>query len=303
MEQLSLFDAPQLLLGDYYRAIDNGRWGEIPEIMTSIERLGVKLLHWEEKHRFWNTHIPDLQKAEDKSPAEIARFWEKLHPLLHGEGLKTEGVHLEKYWFRRIVEKLDDGGNVYLTEDLHPAFCHLRLGDYRRVIEMVDQYCSGEKDDARLRSYQSYSYACLRNYGSATTVFVFALFYDPFTVLPEYIYNREVTELFSALEGEYPDPRFRRAAWPFEAWVDGLVEIPPGKTLARKIKTLYGDNLMDKEVNHQADGQVYFNHLLYLCEVERRHSKLINEETIRMRTRMKEVNPAAFDRYIRRIKS
>jgi len=301
MEQLSLFDAPQLLLGDYYRAIDNGRWNEIPEIIRSIERLGVKLLHWEEKSQFWEERLSEMKGMEAKDAVEIARFWERLNPLLQGDDLKTEGAHLEKYWFQRIIQKLDENGNAYLTETLHPAFCRLRLGNYRQAIEMVDQYCAGEKDDSRLRSYQSFCYARLNNYGPATTVFVFAFFYDPFNVLPGYIYNQEVVKLLGGLKAEYPDARLRRAAWPFEAWLDGFIEIPPGKKFANKIQALYRDGLYQKEIKDKAERQVYFNHLLYLCEVERRHSKLDSDEIIQIRSRMKEINPEAFDRYIKRI--
>lgn len=300
-KQLSLFDAPQLLLGDYYRAIDSGDWRGLPFVMKSIEQLKMDIPYWNEKHAFWEKEIETMKQTEKKSAVEIARFWEEMVPNLQHESLRYEAEHLERYWYSRILEKLDSGKIDYLTEKLHPAYCYLKLKKYQAAIDLVDTYCQQEKEDAFLRGCQSYCYAKMNQIGKATSIFVFAMFYDPFSLDPAHVYNREVTRLLSALEVDYPDPRRRRAVWPFECWLEGYIAIPPSKRFAAAIRKLYGGKLLENTPQEREAVQIYFNHLLYLSEIARKQSDLVDDETIALRTRMKEVNAKAFARYMERL--
>ena len=300
-KQLSLFDAPQLLLGDYYRAIDTGDWRGLPFVMKSIEQLKMDVPYWSEKYAFWEKEIETMKQTEKKSAVEIARFWEKMAPTLQHESLRYEAEHLELYWYSRILEKLDSGKIDYLTEKLHPAYCYLKLKKYQKAIDLVDTYCDQVKEDAFLRGCQSYCCAKMNLIGKATGIFVFAMFYDPFSIEPGHIYNPEVTRLLSALELEYPERRLCRAAWPFQTWLEGYIEIPPVKRFAVAIRKLYDGKLLEKTTRDRESNQVYFNHLLYLSEIARKNSDLINDESIALRKRMKEVNAEAFSKYMERL--
>jgi len=81
MEQLSIFDAPQLLLGDYFKAIEKAEWNSIPRIIESIDKLNVDLPGWEVKKKFWKSELNRIKRILKKSPKEIALFWESFQEL------------------------------------------------------------------------------------------------------------------------------------------------------------------------------------------------------------------------------
>ena len=94
MEQL--FDAPNLLLGDYYQALKKGEWEAIPGIVKSIDRLKVDLPGLKQKKRFWKEELGNLRENREKSPQAMVFYWKKIEPKLSNEALKTEKVYLEK---------------------------------------------------------------------------------------------------------------------------------------------------------------------------------------------------------------
>jgi len=47
----------------------------------------------------------------------------------------------------------------------------------------------------------------MKNEGSARTALTFALFFDPFQVPIEFVFNPNIKKLLSALEIEYTDPK------------------------------------------------------------------------------------------------
>lgn len=302
MEQLSLFNAPQLLMGDFYRAIEQGNWAAIPGIIQSIEKLRIKLPHWRERVVFWEEYGTAFKNLENQSPVQIALFWETLEPVLCEKGLQAEKNHLEKYWFSRIVEKLESKPVQYLTPKLHPAYCHLQMGNYPEVVHVVNQYVNDSSEDSLLRTYQSFALKQLGKDETAQTCLVFALFYNPLRTDIRYVFDTNLQQLFHNLESELTAEKELRSVWPFEGWVNRIVEIPGSRIFATKIESLYAGDILAHDSSDTVDKQIHFNHLLYVSEVERKNATLISDEIIRIRTRMKTVNPAAFERYIDRIR-
>ena len=301
MEQLSIFDAPQLLLGDYFKAIEKAEWNSIPRIIESIDKLNVDLPGWEVKKKFWKSELNRIKRILKKSPKEIALFWESFQENLKKDSLKIEAKYLEKIFFSQIIQRLEKDAINYLTNTMHPAYCLIKLGKYSEASEMTSKYCNEMEENSLIRCYQAFCLFKMKNEGSARTALTFALFFDPFQVPIEFVFYPNIKKLLSALEIEYTDPKLLLACWPFEAWIDRLVEIPPNKQFANKIKGIYAGNVFRKEIINNVDRQIYFNHLLYLAEVARKNTKIISKEIIDLRKKMNSVNPEAFKRYVKRI--
>lgn len=302
MEQLSLFDAPKLLLSDYYRAIEHGQWNELPHLLDMVEKIGVRIVDIPGKRHFWKDKIPVIQQAEDKSPREMAQFWEALQPEFNDAAFLAEALHFEKYWLNRILKKLPPGENAYLTGHIHPADCYLRLGEYQKAVDAAGEYCEKISEDARLRCVQAYAYYRLNHLGKATTLAVFALFYDPLRVNPAYIYNPEVVRVLADLREQHGESRMVRALWPFETWLRELIEIPPSADYAAKIRALYPGGLLETAPRNGLDRQLYFNHLLYVCESLRLNARKVTGEIIRHTAALERADPGAFARYLDRIR-
>ena len=301
MEQLRLFDPPQLLLGRYYRAIKNGGWGMLPYLMESIDKPENRPPDWHKKKLFWEEELSGLRENEKKPPKEMASFWETLLPKLQDEALKSEARYLERRWFTLLTDKLEDEDFDYLTGELHPVFCLMKIGQYRRANEMALRYFNKIGESAQLRTYHSFCLNKMKSEAEARTVLTFALFYDPFSVDAEFVFIEEIGSLLMDLRFEYQDSRLLRAGWPFESWLERLVDIAPDKELADRIAATYQGDLLTKDVHSEIDAQVYFNHLLYLAEVARKSSSLVSSEVVRLRNRMKNINAAALERYMERI--
>ncbi len=302
MEQLSLFDAPQLLLGDYYRAIDAGSWNEIPGILEFINKLGVKIPNWQQKVEFWNIYLPEFKRVEKRSVKNIADFWEKFDTKVCEQCLQVEKAHLEKYWLTKIVSKLDENSTNYLTETIHPVYCHLKLNNLKQAADLVEICLNENEEDTRLRTYQAFALNKLGNVTAAKSSLTYAIFYDPFAVDRNFLYDPSLKRLLSALEIEYSDQKLLLASFPFEAWLDGSVEIPTNKQFFRRIESIYRGNIFRKKTPTKIDRQIYFNHLLYISEYYRRKDSLVNQEIISLRSHIKNVHPEAFQKYMDRIR-
>ncbi len=301
MEQLRLFDPPQMILGRYRMAIETGKWDMLPDIMKSLDKPENRPPGFQRKQLFWKEELPRLIETEDKSPKEMASYWEKLISKLQDEALKPEARYLERHWFTLITDKLEEKEFDYLTGSLHPVFCLLKTGQYQRANEMSLRYFDEIGESARLRTYQSFCLSRMLREREARTALTFALFYDPLSVDREFVFSEEIKRLPGAMKGEHTDSSLMRAIWPFEAWLARLVDIPTDKELEKRITSVYSEDLLTKEANTKFEAQIYFNHLLYRTEVARNKSPLVTSEVVSLRNRMKDLNSIAFQEYMERI--
>ncbi len=301
MEQLRLFDPPQMILGRYRMAIETGKWDTLPDIMKSLGKPENRPPGFQRKQLFWKEELPRLIETEDKSPKEMASYWEKLLSKLQDEALKPEARYLERHWFTLITDKLEEKEFDYLTGSLHPVFCLLKTGQYQRANEMSLRYFDEIGESARLRTYQSFCLSRMLREREARTALTFALFYDPLSVDREFVFSEEIKRLPGAMKGEHADSSLIRAHWPFGAWLARLIDIPPDKELEKRIASVYSEDLLTKEANTKFEAQIYFNHLLYRSEVARNKSPLVTSEVVSLRNRMKDLNSIAFQEYMERI--
>ncbi len=301
LEQLSIFDASRLILGDYYLALEKGEWDSLPSIMDMLEQLGVKLDHWKEKYRFWSERIPQLRKAESFSVQEKGKFLEDLQKELLEREWIEESLRVEKYWLRRILKEIDSRNPDYITPNLHVADAFLKLGKYQKALEAAQIYCSQKETDPRLLSLQTYCLYKQNKLGAATTLTVFAMFYNPLQVEPGFFYNPRLLEVLNSLREEYRKEEEARAVWPWVAWQQGVFEIPPGEEYAGKIREIYGKKLLKFKPQDEIQKQLYFNHLLYLCEVERKNHKFVTGEMVELLICMKRTNCKFYQRYLQHL--
>jgi len=301
MEQLRLFDPPQMILGRYRMAIETGKWDMLPNIMKSLGKSENRPPGFQRKQLFWKEELPRVIETEDKSPKEMASYWEKLLPKLQDDALKPEARYLERHWFTLITDKLEHKEFDYLTGSLHPVFCLLKTGQYQRANEMSLRYFDEIGESAKLRTYQSFCLSRMLREREARTALTFALFYDPLSVDREFVFSEEIKRLPAAMKGEHVDSSLMRAIWPFEAWLARLVDVPPDKELEKRITSVYSEDLLTKEANTKFEAQIYFNHLLYRTEVARNKSSLVTSEVVSLRNRMKDLNSLAFQEYMERI--
>jgi hypothetical protein len=301
MEQLRLFDPPQMILGRYRKAIEMGEWDMLPDIIKSLGKPENRPAGFQRKQFFWKEELSRLIETENKSPREMASYWEKLLPKLQDEALKPEARYLERHWFTLITDKLEDKEFDYLTGSLHPVFCLLKTGQYQRANEMSLRYFDEIGESAKLRTYQSFCLSKMMREREARTALTFALFYDPLSVDREFVFSEEIKRLSDATKGQHADSRSIRAIWPFEAWLTRLVDVPPDKELEKRITSVYSEDLLTKEVNTKFEAQIYFNHLLYRAEATRNKSPLVTSEVVSLRNRMKGLNSSAFQKYMERI--
>lgn len=301
MEQLRLFDPPQMILGRYRKAIEMGEWDMLPDIMKSLGKPENRPPGFQRKYLFWKEELPWLIETKDKSPKEMASYWEKLLPKLQDDALKPEARYLERHWFTLLTDKLEDKEFDYLTGSLHPVFCLLKTGQYQRANEMSLRYFDEIGESAKLRTYQSFCLSRMLREREARTALTFALFYDPLSVDREFVFSEEIKRLSDAAKGQRADSKSIRAIWPFEAWLARLVDVPPDKELEKRITSIYSEDLLTKEANTKFEAQIYFNHLLYRAEVTRNKSPLVTSEVVSLRNRMKDLNSSAFQKYMERI--
>jgi len=301
MEQLRLFDPPQMILGRYHKAIEKGDWDALPGIMLSLEKPENRPPAWQKKKLFWKKELSGLRENENRSPKEMASYWEKLLPGLQDEALKPEARCLGRHWFTLLTDKLEDEEFDYLTESLHPVLCLLKIGRYQRAIEMSLRYFDEIGESAQLRTYHSFCLNKMMRKREARTVLTFALFYDPLSVDRQFVFKEDIKRLPSTLKGEQADSSLIRASWPFEAWLRRLVDIPSDQELLDRIAVVYQEDPFTSDVHTEIDAQLRFNHLLYLAEVTRNKSPLVSDEMISLRNRMKDLNSSAFERYMERI--
>ncbi|GAB4369648.1 MAG: hypothetical protein Kow0042_11480 [Calditrichia bacterium] len=128
----------------------------------------------------------------------MAAFWENLQGEMEQEGLQTEATLLEKYWFAGMVQKAGTSSFDYFTENLHPAFCLIRLGEYLHAFDVADLFLENIREDSRLRTYQAFCLKKLKKENLARDLLAFALFYDPFQVEEKYVFDPDITRLLSA---------------------------------------------------------------------------------------------------------
>jgi len=301
MEQLSIFDAPRLILGDFYLALEKGEWDSLPGIMDMLEQLGVKLDNWPEKRRFWLSRRAELRQAENLPVREKGAFLEKFRQELAAHNWMEESLYFEKYWLRRILKELPVEEADYITPTLHLADCYLKLGKYRKAAQAAENYCAQKQEDARLRSIQAYCLYKMNQLGRATATSVFAMFYDPFTAEPAYFYNPQLMEVLNELREQHGNEQKARAIWPWESWLRGIFEIPPSREFAEKIENLYTPSPIPFQPEGEIQTWTYFNHLLYLCEVKRRESRRVTGRMIELCSRMQQIRPELYPFYLQRV--
>ena len=273
MEQLSLFDGPKLILGDYFRAIEHGRWEELPSIIRSVERLRLEIPGWESKVRFWKEELFTVSAIKFEKIPAIVDAWDELKPKLQSEDLSEENQALEKFFCRILIPKLKSNDLDYLKPGLHPAYCYFKIKRYTECVGLIDRSVAEVKEDSYLRSMQAACYAQTNQFGRATTAFVFALFFNPFVVEIEYIYHPEVRNLLTELIQNSPSEAAARSHWPFEAWIRKIIEIPPNPDLAEQIRKQCMENTQRQERDDAVQNQIMFNQWLYLSEVIQRSNR------------------------------
>jgi len=301
LEQLSLFGIPQIILGDYHRAIRKGDWESLPRIILSLDEPENRPSGWQKKKLFWEKELARIKKSEDGSPGEMACYWEKLLLDFPDEELKPELDDLQGYWFGRLTNKLKDEDFGYLTENIHPSFCLLTIGRYREASQRALRYLNKTGENAQLRTYQSFCFDKVKMKREALTALTFALFFDPLSVDVPLVFSKEIRDVYETLRMRDPDPMLARAKWPFECWIERLADIPLEEAFADRMTALYRDNFLTKDARTEFDAQIYFNHLLYIAEVTRQRTQIVASELLDIRTRMKDINGKAFRRYMNRI--
>lgn len=303
MEQLWLFEPPQMLLGRYYRAIKRGDWEKLAGILEALDNPESRPANWYEKKQFWDAYLDQLKKNAKKPATEMALFWEKLTPELESGALQAESKCLQEYWFRLLVSKLDGNNSDYLTAKLHPVDCLLRLGEYEKANGLALRYFKKTGESSRIRTCQSFCLHKMGNKEDARMVLAFAMFYDPLAIESEFIFDESIGEILEGLKSEYSNPRLARAIWPFQAWLDRQVEIPLDAEFADRIVNFCGGDLLSSDIGDRVDARLYFNHLLYVSEMARQSAGTITNQVVDIRKRMQEIDSANFEKYIKRLQS
>ena len=298
MEQLNLFGMPEMFLGDYHRAIKRGDWKALPGIILSLDEPQNRPLDWQNKKRFLESELPKLKEKEDGSPKEMAAYWEALLLNYPETCLKEELANLQGYWFARLADKFGDEDFDYLTDNIHPVFCLVKIGRYQRAGRMALRYLNEIGENAQLRTYQSFCFNKMKMQSKAIAALSFALFFDPLLVDMQFVFNQKVQSIHETLREDYSDLRFVRARWPFECLRSRLLEIPMDKELANRMSAVCQGNLLKKDTQADFEAQIHFNHLLYLAEVLRKESPLITSDVLDIRNRMKAISGEAFKRYM-----
>ena len=298
MEQLNLFGMPEMFLGDYHRAIKRGNWEALPGIILSLDEPRNRSPDWQNKKRFWESELSKLKEKENGSPKKMAAYWETLLLNYPETGLKEELANLQGYWFTRLADKFRDEDFDYLTDNIHPVFCLVKIGRYQSAGRMALRYLNEIGENARLRTYQSFCFDKMNMKSKAITALSFALFYDPLSVDMQFVFNEKVKSIFETLKEDYADRRFVRARWPFECWLSRLLEIPMDKELVNRMSEICQGSFLTKDVQTDFEAQIYFNRLLYLAEVIRKETPLVTNEVLDIRNRMKAINGDAFKRYM-----
>lgn len=301
MEQLSLFGIPQIILGDYHRAIKKGDWESLPGIILSLDEPGNRPSGWQKKKLFWEKELVRIRENEDRSPTEMASYWEKILSDFPDEELKPELDDMQGYWFGRLTKKLKDEDFSYLTENIHPSFCLLKIGRYQEASQKALRYFNETGENAQLRTYQSFCFDKLKMKREALTALTFALFFDPLSVDVAFVFSKEIREVYETLRTRDADPRLARVKWPLECWLERLADIPLEKEFAERMAARYQGSFLTKDPRTEFDAQIYFNHLLYIAEVTRQKTHVVDSELLDIRNRMKDINGKAFRRYMKSI--
>jgi hypothetical protein len=301
LEQLSLFGIPQIILGDYHRAIKKGDWESLERIILSLDEPGNRPSGWQKKKLFWEKELVRIRENEDRSPTEMASYWEKLLLDFKDVELKPEFDDLQGYWFARLTDKLKDKDFDYLTENIHPSYCLLTMGRYQEGGHKALRYLNEKGENAQLRTYQSFCFDKMKRKREALTSLTFALFFDPLSVDIAFVFSNEIKNVYEVLKMRDADSRLVRAKWPFECWMERLVDIPLEEELADRITALYHGYFLTEDAQTEFDSQIYFNHLLYIAEISRQKTHIVASELLDIRNRMKDINGKAFKKYMESI--
>ena len=128
---------PEMFLGNYHRAIKRGDWKALPGIILALDEPQNRPLDWQNKKRFLESELPKLKEKENGSPKEMTAYWETLLLNYPETGLKEELANLQGYWFARLADKMGDEDFDYLTDNIHPVFCLVKIGRYQRAGRMA----------------------------------------------------------------------------------------------------------------------------------------------------------------------
>ncbi|NIR49042.1 hypothetical protein GWO43_11375 [candidate division KSB1 bacterium] len=188
------------------------------------------------------THTVDfLRKVGVHSktrPPGLVRAWRRLREAKDSTPSRTMYAILETTLCRRILERLPDDYNDYVhpsSGGLHIGYCHLVLQNAEAAHKKLLDYLTAHAEESHplLWGYFGDAGYLLNRSDESNSGYLRALFMDPQAVDLAMLKQPQIRTIYDELCEQHDDD-LARALLPSEAWLQGVLHIPPGNTYLAK---------------------------------------------------------------------
>lgn len=218
--------------------------------------------------------------------------------------LKKEFKYLREGLNRALAKNMEPQRYEFLIPDLHPAEILVEIGAYDRAAQAVDGYIRHFGEHAFLRQIQAYALFKAGQEDRAYTAITYALFSDPLSCEERFLLPGFVTAKYRYLKHKTNRSETTWLRLPFALWLDGKTYIDPNAVSFEKELKIKTEQNKEKASRDAQVGQLQFNHLLYLSEMERLRNPRGKETDVlkELRNEMKQLNRELYEACIALLK-
>ncbi|MCP4714946.1 MAG: hypothetical protein GY868_07505 [Deltaproteobacteria bacterium] len=294
--QLALFDENNVLENTFRKNLETLDLDSARETLKLLDTVGDPQGTAPDKIAALRTLQAEPALTDRNNRKALGTLYLNLDSLPYLAPLHND-LHALKTGFLRTIAGListDDHG--YICPGLHAAEVLCRTEQYDRTVDTALSAIRRHGEQAFLRQLIGWAWHKLGNALSSRENLGLALFFNALECRECFLPPGDFTELLQDLKHQHTNPDMARIFLPQELWAEETIGIQTKEAYLLCLREQI-DNTPEPSGLGTALRGLLFNRLLYLAEALRR-TRADHNEMVRLRGRMKKLDPDRFKEYI-----